>query len=361
MKKSDPNTPPEQLTAYERWELPVLGEEFAKRARDPKATKPPTAAELEGIRESAYQEGLEQGKKDGYQKGYEEGRQSGLEAGKEEGLSIGTAQGETAALKAKSSEIQTHLTQLGDLMTALQLPIQEYQEEVEEAMLNLILAISRSVIFRDLSLGPEQIKPVVREALAALPNSEEQITVYVNPADFDFLTEHLPAEHGYRYSRDERVMAGGCRVETRHTLLDYTVEKRFQAAVQQMLSRHSDEVVTTDSHDFTDQMGEMSDFHRDLLQSNAVEAEQSHMQTEREYVPKGNAQAVEAQETEAGEIDDDFDITHAELSGLESEETAAEKPEPDKTPSSPINTSVEPSEVEPSEVEPPESDSDESG
>jgi len=267
MKKSDPSTPPEQLTAYERWELPVLGEESARRSRAPKATKPPTAAELEGIREAAYQEGLEQGKQDGHEKGFQEGRVQGLKAGKDEGLRIGTAQGETAALKAKTADIQTRLTQLSQLMTALQQPVQEYQEEVEEAMLNLVLAISRAVIFRDLSLGPGQIKQVVKESLAALPNTDEMITVFVNPTEYEFLSEHLPAGHHYRYSSDERVMIGGCRVETRHTLLNYTVEKRFQAAVQQMLSRHSDQVVTTESHDFTDQMGEMSDFHRELLET----------------------------------------------------------------------------------------------
>ncbi|WP_246841029.1 flagellar assembly protein FliH [Hahella sp. CCB-MM4] len=270
MKKNDPKIPPEQLTAYERWELPVIGEEYARK-NSAKSPKPPTAAELEGIREAAYEEGLEQGKAEGLKKGHDEGYRKGLEEGRQEGLKEGTAKGEAAALKAKSAAIQSQMTQFGQLMNALQQPIQEYQEEVEEAMLNLVLAISRSVIFRELAMGPTQIVAVVREALAALPNTEEQITVYVAPSDVDYLEEHLPADHTYRYTRDSKIMAGGCRVETRHTLLDYTVEKRFQAAIQQMLSRHSDETVSTDSHDYTDQMGEMSDFHRDLLETTADE------------------------------------------------------------------------------------------
>ncbi len=275
MKKNDPKTPPEQLTAYERWELPVIGEEFASRQSSGKSHKPPTAAELEGIREAAYEEGLEQGKAEGLKKGHDEGYRKGLEEGRQEGLKLGAAKGEAEALKAKSAAIQNQLTQFGQLMRSLQQPIQEYQEEVEEAMLNLVLAISRSVIFRELSMGSTQIIAVVREALAALPNTEELITVYVAPADADYLEEHLPADHSYRYARDSQIMAGGCRVETRHTLLDYTVEKRFQAAIQQMLSRHSDETVTTDSHDYTDQMGEMSDFHRDLLESSSGQKEPS--------------------------------------------------------------------------------------
>ncbi|WP_020410474.1 flagellar assembly protein FliH [Hahella ganghwensis] len=272
MKKSDPKTPPEQLTAYERWELPVIGEEFENRQSASKSHKPPTAAELEGIREAAYEEGLEQGKAEGLKAGRDEGYRKGLEEGKQEGLKLGTAKGEAAALKVRSAAIQAQMTQFEQLLRALQQPIQECQEEVEEAMLNLIFAISRSVIFRELTMGPTQIATVVREALAALPNTEEQVTVYISPADAAYLEEHLPADHTYRYSKDSKMMAGGCRVETRHTLLDYTVEKRFQAAIQQLLSRHSDETESSDAHDYTDQMGEMSDFHRDLLESAVEEA-----------------------------------------------------------------------------------------
>src|SRR5690606_5800997 len=83
---------PGKLTAYERWELPNIGTD--QPAARPKTdaqqkVRPPTAEEIEVIRQQAFDEG----KQEGYAAGFEEGRQAGLVAGTEQGIEQGFEQG----------------------------------------------------------------------------------------------------------------------------------------------------------------------------------------------------------------------------------------------------------------------------
>jgi flagellar assembly protein FliH len=265
LKKDYSKIPPEQLTAYERWELPVMGE--SPKKGKPPDIKLPTAAELQAIQKAAYDEGFQQGKTAGTKAGYDEGHKQGLQAGKEEGIHTGIEQGRNSALAENQAKISQHLQQLQQITSSLEYPLKEIQENTEEAIVNLVLAISRAVIFRDLKLDRTHIVNVVSEALAALPVNEEQAIVYIHPEDAQVLRSYLPADKDFRYLLDAKVMAGGCRVETRHTLLDFTVEKRFQTVVQQMLAGQNNTQEIPDTHDFTEQMGAMSDFHREVLES----------------------------------------------------------------------------------------------
>ena len=255
-----------------------MGEEAEKKKRakaeETEELNFPTAAELESIREEAYQEGFEQGKAEGkaegLKQGLEEGRKTGLEQGKQEGLKVGQEQGEIKALAEKQSQIDKHIVQLRKVASSLQFPLEEIQDSVEEALVNLSLAISRAVIYRELKIDRDHMVHVVRDVLAALPSKDEQAFVSIHPEDAEFLKSYLPEDDSFRYLVDASLMPGGCRVETRHTLLDFTVEKRFQTVVQQMLSRHTQPAEPQEGHDFTEQqMGEMSDLHRDLLSSGA--------------------------------------------------------------------------------------------
>ena len=59
--------PKENLTAYERWELPLLDAKGNEVAREEELNvKPLTAANIEEIRQAAYADGLEEGRKEGF-------------------------------------------------------------------------------------------------------------------------------------------------------------------------------------------------------------------------------------------------------------------------------------------------------
>ncbi len=265
--------PAEQLTAYERWELPVMDEPdneppaiSEEVVEEDIEITPLTAEELEEIRQAAYQEGQQEGRQDGFQVGREEGFREGREAGYAEGLSAGRATGEQQGADSKRAEIDEALKRLEGVTAELMDPIRHQQDEVEQALLNLVLAVSRSVIRREVSLGSQQIRQVVQEALEALPRGSDQIRLRVNPQDAPLVREMASQQQEpWVIQESAEVLPGGCKVESRYSLIDYTIEKRFQLAVRQMLERQLAGQPSPDSAEPGEIMEDLTSFQRELL------------------------------------------------------------------------------------------------
>lgn len=234
MSDKEKKVPVEELTAYERWELPQIGSGndssvFDRaRARIQRQVKPLTAEDLENIRKEAYQAGFDEGK----QAGFEQGRNEGVEQGKKEGHQQGLNQG----LADGQSRIDQAITQLQSCMQQLANPIAEQQQIVEQAMLNVSLAISRAVIHRELKLDSAQISKTIENAVHDLPDFSSGVKVHLNASDIPHAqkaSENLGV--ALELIGDNRIQPGGCTVETSSQLVDYTIEKRFQKTVHAML------------------------------------------------------------------------------------------------------------------------------
>lgn len=217
------NKRPEEMTAYERWELPNLkpGEEFEK-------VRLPTAADLEKIREEAYQEGFEQGRKEGFGKGQAEGVQAGRKEGIEQGISEGLKHADTQLSETKKS--------MESIMRQLMMPVEEEQERLEQVMLNVVLALTRAVIHSELNTRNDIIEHALHTALMSLPKQAQNLTIRLNPEDTEAvqgIVSGLSPDTSIK--SDASIVRGGCVVESSDQLIDYTIEKRFQRAVQTML------------------------------------------------------------------------------------------------------------------------------
>ncbi|MES3008559.1 MAG: flagellar assembly protein FliH [Pseudomonadota bacterium] len=180
--------------------------------------------------DEGYQEGLQKGR----QEGHAEGRKSGFEQGQKEGL----VQGEQQGLKRAQQQIDAKLAQLDELMLHIFHALNEQDYKLEQALLNLVTGVASAVIGRELEINSSHILQVVREALAALPPSRDNVRVFVNPADVALL-EEARARNGdnWRALPDASVTAGGCRIETEQSLVDFTVESRFKAMLTQVLNK----------------------------------------------------------------------------------------------------------------------------
>ncbi len=276
--KKSKRIPADELTAYERWELPAMemgGNDIVRTrvSTVEMAVKPLTAADLENIRKEAYQEGLEQGKTEGFsaghKEGFDKGHQEGLESGTQQGLEEGRATGQ----QLKQAEVDENLKQLRSIMEQLLDPIRLHDDEIEEALLNLVLAISRSVIKREVSLDSQQITAVISDALALLPPTASNIKISINASDIDSVSTIVESiSGGAQLISSDEILPGGCKVETLHSLIDFTIEKRFQKTVQQMLDRHSSSVPLDEAPDLAESMDDMTDFHREILEEPIVEA-----------------------------------------------------------------------------------------
>ncbi len=258
--------PAEQLTAWERWELPVMNEQGETREAE-ESVRPPTAAELEAIREAAREEGFQSGYQAGHAEGLSQGRREGHAEGYAAGMEQGREEGRAQAYAKHEAELQARLRTLSGLISSLEKPLADQQETLEQTLVQLVLAVCRAVIFRELQLAPEALGQVVHEALAALP-ADEEWRVVLHPEDAALLRESGFEPLG-QITEDAGLTRGGCRVQTRNTLVDYTLERRFQKTVQAMLSRATARHEDAGGHqpDYAPALDDLSNLHTDVLEA----------------------------------------------------------------------------------------------
>lgn len=266
--------PKESLTAYERWELPLLdatGNEVARE--EERNVRPLTAGDIEEIRQAAHADGLEEGRKEGFEAGHKEGLETGHGEGFAAGEKEGRSHGEEKGLEQTRQDVAAKLERLEELMGELLLPIRRHQDEIETALVNLTTVLSRAVLYRELAMDSSQIVAVVRKAMASLPSTSENVRIHIHPDDYQFVSEVADRfEAKTSVVEDAAIMRGGCRLETRHSLVDFTIEKRFQKAVQDMLSEEPDQQSPGDGEGMDAIMDDLTDFRRDVLNPQEGEA-----------------------------------------------------------------------------------------
>lgn len=101
-----------------------------------------------------------------------------------------------------------------------------------EQLGELVLAVARQFIRRELKREPGEVVRVVREAIRALPAVEATIRVHVHPDDAALLQFEPGVEGSERPIRiieDVTVTRGGARVETDVSSVDATIETRLNA------------------------------------------------------------------------------------------------------------------------------------
>ena len=180
--------------------------------------------------DAGYQEGLTQGRIEGVALGKKEG----FQLGQEEGLAKGMQEG----LQRAQKEVDAKVAAMDELMTHLTHAMNDQDYMLEQALLNVVVAVSRSVVGRELAIDSSHILSVVRQALAALPPSRDNVRIFVNPADVEVLKEAKErAGESWRALPDESISKGGCRVETDQSLVEFTVERRFAAMIEQLLEK----------------------------------------------------------------------------------------------------------------------------
>lgn len=262
--------PSGDLTAYERWELPLLDENGRRRASvdsEERDVRPMTAEELEAIHNQAVEEGHREGFEAGKQEGMDQGAREGYRLGYDEGLAAGREAGEQQGLEEARARVRDQQQRLEEVMDSLLKPIEQQREATEAALLNLVMALSRSVIHRELKLNSSHIGEVLRHAVDMLPDADESMRIHVHPDDAESVRHAVEAIEGRAVVHpDEALHPGGCKVENSRSLVDYTVEKRFQKAVQQMLDAQFGDDEQQGYGEMDAVMGDMSDFHRDVLE-----------------------------------------------------------------------------------------------
>ncbi len=196
----------EELEAvYQRWQAPTM---ISVNDVDD-----PSLLTLEGMEALQKQAELE-----GYKAGFEKGEKAGFEAGQQ--------------------QISQQVSYLTDLINAVDEPIQELDQQVENDLISLVMTMTRQLVRRELKTQPDHVIGAMRAALSVLPVNDRKLKVFLNPQDVELVKTGLSIDHDdsrWQWVEDPLITRGGIRLETADTTIDATVEARLSSVINKLL------------------------------------------------------------------------------------------------------------------------------
>lgn len=190
----------------------------------PVSSGPLTVEEMDRLRAQARQQG------------HAEGLAEGRKQGHQQGVDAGQVVGHKAAYQKAEAEINDLKARLKSLLGALQRPLEQQLDGLEQALLRLVVDTAEAVTKQELATRPELMLQALKESLDALPQDSQQLCFFVHADDEVLLRELSQQERAsWEVVVDPTLSRGGMRVRGECSFLDYTVEKRFSQVVQQVL------------------------------------------------------------------------------------------------------------------------------
>ena len=183
------------------------------------------AAKLKAQAEAEERERESVARQGGYAEGYAEGHAQGLLEGQRRTQEYIRTQGE------ENGRI------FAQLFADAERQIADSEQVMAQGMLELACSLARQVLRHEMATNPNALLPVIREALALLSADCKSVLVRMHPLDMDVLEEVLRQEFGslaLSVVADPTLTRGGCLVESAGTVVDGSVEKRWQRAVAKL-------------------------------------------------------------------------------------------------------------------------------
>jgi flagellar assembly protein FliH len=207
--------PGEEIDAVEQWQFGSIDTAAQLLAAQVKARE---------VQEEAVQE------ESGRQQAYKEGFTAGLECGKQQAQAELQLQMQTFM----SNQAQEAADKLTKLFESAQKELQASEQAMAQGVLALSCELARQMLRHELTVNTEVAMPVLAEAIGLLGTEFKTAVVKMNPVDIAALGEQIQADFaGLNVSlrADADVLQGGCLLESAGTVVDGTVQKRWQRAV----------------------------------------------------------------------------------------------------------------------------------
>lgn len=214
---------------------PRPGQRIQARRPEPEEVKPLTAEDIEQIRQAAYDEGLAHGKDDGFSQGYNEGREQGYQ----DGLQQGQAEGRKQGLTEGEGIVREQLAQLTALLDQLQMPLRQVDEQVEQSLLQLALAMAQAVIAVEVKTNPQVVLESLRQCIELLPVKASDIRIQAHPDDIAIIQRHYSSDdiaaRGWQLQAEPAFSQGDLRLQTGDSIIIRTLKQRVQQSLEQFL------------------------------------------------------------------------------------------------------------------------------
>jgi flagellar assembly protein FliH len=236
-----------------KWDLPFVEDASAKKndgttnalnrrsdwkyepPEEVEEISPPTADEIEAIRQAAFDEGMSDGKA----AGYEEGKAQGLEEGFNEGREKGHAEGLAQGLEEGQSQIATQTEQWQMLVDKLHDPLSQANDETRDQLVKLAVTLAKAVIKTEIDTNKSVIIQALSEGIKALPINQNEYQIHLHPDDITIVNEHFSEEEvekkGWNLIAAPNMERGGCDIVTAQNAVDVSVERRCREVIERFL------------------------------------------------------------------------------------------------------------------------------
>jgi flagellar assembly protein FliH len=207
--------PAEQIGAVADWKFGAVDQAAIRFAAKLKAQ---ADAEARAMDTSAHDKGYSEG----YAAGFAQGHAQATLEGQRQINEFIAGQGQDAARNFLAL-FETAQTQLADA-----------EQTLAKGVLEMACELARQVLRHELTSNPNALLPVVREALGMLASDSKVALVRLNPLDVDVFSAVLQKEFSnlsLTFLPDPAVSQGGCLVESAGTVVDGTLERRWQRTV----------------------------------------------------------------------------------------------------------------------------------
>ncbi|GAB5380719.1 MAG: flagellar assembly protein FliH [Aliiglaciecola sp.] len=196
---------------------------------------PPTAEEIEAIREAAYKEGFEQGKKAGFDKGYDEGKTQGLEEGTQTGMEQGLEEG----IAAGQEQVNTLIASWQSMIEHVHQPVAQVDEVLQNELVKLAVSLARAVIRHEVQSNPDILRAALQDALKTLPIQESSYQIHMHPEDIlvvkQTFSEEQIQQQNWLFVESPGMSRGGCDVTTSNNAVDVSIERRARDVLDKFL------------------------------------------------------------------------------------------------------------------------------
>lgn len=243
----------DEASEAKKWDLPFVDDPRAPKENEPtnalnrrsdwkyeppeeeEEILPPTAQEIEAIRQAAYEEGHEEGKA----AGFEEGKAQGLESGLAEGQETGHAEGLAQGLDEGRQHIATQAEVWQLLADKLHDPLSQVNDETRDQLVKLAVTLAKAVIRTEVTTNTQVILQALSEGIKALPINQTEFQIHMRPEDISLVKAHFGEDEivkkGWNFIESHAMERGGCDIATTHNAVDVSVERRCRDVIDKFM------------------------------------------------------------------------------------------------------------------------------
>lgn len=196
------------------------------------APQPLTLDDIEAIRQTAYEDGFKEGKEAGFAQGLAEGTAQGLQEGRQQGEEQGLQEG----LAAGQQQIDEQTAIWQSLIERLHNPLLKLDDNVEYQLVHLATALAEQIACCEVQTNPQIILQALKQAVEALPVSEQSLKILLHPEDLAFVLAAYPqdvcSKRGWDLQGEPTLARGDCQIHTQTSSIDYAFSTRIEQVLK---------------------------------------------------------------------------------------------------------------------------------